>query len=126
MINEGLIWLRGSRGLWGLNKMLRELLLAGLIMAVGMSVAGMGTHLYQWLGREQAALRYNGKTLLRTFGLLAVSFLCGPYIILQMGWRQETDGTITVTSALLAAFIAFGWSFITGLLVVGGYFAIVS
>ncbi|RYE73816.1 MAG: hypothetical protein EOP19_28810, partial [Hyphomicrobiales bacterium] len=66
--------------------MLRELLLAGLIMAVGMSVAGMGTHLYQWLGREQAAIRYDGTTLLRTFGLLAVSFFCGPYIILQMGW----------------------------------------
>lgn len=95
-------------------------------MAVGMAVAGMGTHLYQWLGREQAALRYNGKTLLRTFGLLAVSFLCGPYIILQMGWRQEAGGTITVTSALLAAFVGFGWSFITGLLVVGCYFAIVS
>ena len=106
--------------------MLRELLLAGMIMAVGMSVAGMGTHLYQWLGREQAALRYNGTTLLRTFGLLFVSFFCGPYIILQMGWRQETDGTITLSSALLAAFVAFGWSFITGLLVVGTYFAILA
>lgn len=104
--------------------MLRELLLAGMIMAVGMSVAGMGTHLYQWVGREQAALRYSGKTLARTFGLLAISFFCGPYIILQMGWRQETDGTITLSSALLAAFIAFGWSFITGLIVVGGYFAV--
>jgi hypothetical protein len=105
--------------------MLRELLLAGLIMAVGMSIAGAGTHLYQWLAREHAALRYNGTTLLRTFGLLGVSFFCGPYIVLQMGWRQETDGTITLSSALLAAFVAFGWSFITGLLVVGSYFAIV-
>jgi hypothetical protein len=120
MINEGLTLGRGAEG----AKMLRELLLAGLIMAVGMAIAGAGTHLYQWLGREQAALRYDGKTLLRTFGLLFVSFFCGPYIILQMGWRQETDGTITLTSALLAAFVAFGWSFITGLLVVGGYFAI--
>lgn len=104
--------------------MLRELMLAGWIMAVGMAVAGTGTYLYQWLGREQAALRYNGATLMRTFGLLIVSFFCGPYIILQMGWRQETDGTITLSSALLAAFVAFGWSFITGLLVVGGYFAV--
>jgi len=94
-------------------------------MAVGMAVAGMGTYLYQWLARDQAALRYNGATLMRTFGLLAVSFFCGPYIVLQMGWRQETDGTITVGSALLAAFVAFGWSFITGLLVIGTYFAIV-
>jgi hypothetical protein len=107
------------------EKMLRELLLAGMIMAVGMSIAGAGTHLYQWLSRQQAALRFDGKSLLGMFGLLAVSFFCGPYIILQMGWRQETDGTITVSSALFAAFLAFGWSFITGLLVVGGYFAIV-
>lgn len=104
--------------------MLHELMLAGLIMAVGLSVAGAGTHLYQWVGRQQAALRYDGKTLLRSFGLLFVSFICGPYIVLQMGWRQETDGTITLGSALLAAFVAFGWAFITGLLVMGTYFAI--
>ncbi|HEY9010530.1 MAG TPA: hypothetical protein VIN06_05895 [Devosia sp.] len=106
--------------------MLRELMLAGMIMAVGLSVAGAGTHLYQWLAAQQAALRYDGKTLIRSFGLLAVSFFCGPYIILQMGWRQEADGTITLGSALLAAFVAFGWSFITGLLVMGTYFAIVT
>lgn len=93
-------------------------------MAVGMSVAGAGTHLYQGVAKQAAALRYNGATLLSTFGLLLVSFICGPYIILQMGWRQETDGSITVTSALLSAFIAFGWSFITGLLIVGLYFAV--
>jgi hypothetical protein len=105
--------------------MLREFILAGMLMAVGMSVAGAGTHLYQWLAKDAAALRYIGPTLLRTFGLLMVSFFCGPYIILQMGWRQEVGGTITISSALLTAFIAFGWSFITGLLVVGTYLAIV-
>jgi hypothetical protein len=104
--------------------MLRELMLAGFIMAVGLAVAGAGTHLYQWMAHEQAQIRYNGKTLLRTFGHLAVSFLCGPYIILQMGWRQEGDGTLSLSSALLSAFVAFGWSFITGLLVLGGYFAL--
>lgn len=93
-------------------------------MAVGMAVAGMGTYLYQWLCNTQAALRYSSATLLGTFGLLFMSFFCGPYIILQMGWRQEAGGTITLTSALLAAFVAFGWSFITGLLVVGTYLAI--
>jgi hypothetical protein len=106
--------------------MLREFLLAGLIMAVGMSVAGAGTHLYQGLARQAAAIRYDGATLISTFGLLFVSFICGPYIILQMGWRQEADGSITLSSALLSAFIAFGWSFITGLLLVGLYFAILS
>jgi cytochrome c biogenesis protein CcdA len=97
-----------------------------MIMAVGLSIAGAGTHLYQWLAKEQAVLRYNGSTLLRTFGLLFMSFICGPYIVLQMGWRQEADGTMTLSSALLAAFVAFGWSFITGLLIVGGYFSIVA
>ena len=103
--------------------MLRELLLAAFIMGVGLAVAGTGTYCYQWISREQAQLRYAGKTLLRTFGHLAVSFLCGPYIILQMGWRQEAGGTLSVSSALLSAFVAFGWSFITGLLVLGAFVA---
>ncbi|MBU1305521.1 MAG: hypothetical protein KKF33_08375 [Alphaproteobacteria bacterium] len=124
MINEELIAVASQGGHAGVGRMLREFLLAGMIMAVGMSVAGAGTHLYQWLSRETAALRYDGATLLRTFGLLAVSFICGPYIILQMGWRQEVGGTITVSSALLSAFLGFGWSFITGLLVMSTYFAI--
>ena len=38
--------------------MLRELLLAGLIMAVGLAIAGVGTYLYQWLANTQAALRW--------------------------------------------------------------------
>jgi hypothetical protein len=41
--------------------------------------------------------------------------------MLQMGWQQERGGALSVTSALLAAFVAFGWAFITGLLIVGGY-----
>jgi hypothetical protein len=44
--------------------------------------------------------------------------------MLQMGWRSEKDGTISLGSALLSAFIAFGWSFISGLLVLGAYFAV--
>ena len=103
--------------------MLRELVLAGFIMAVGLCVAGMGTHLYQWLSREQAALRYDGKTIWHSFGNLAVSFLCGPYIPLQMGWQQERDGTLSISSALISAFVAFGWAFITGLLLIGTWFA---
>lgn len=104
--------------------MWRELLLAGFIMAVGLSVAATGTHLYQWLTRQEAMLRYDGKTLVRSFGHLGMSFICGPYIMLQLGWRQERDGTLSLTSALLAAFVAFGWAFITGLILIGSYFAI--
>ncbi|MDC9824520.1 hypothetical protein PRN20_12320 [Devosia sp. ZB163] len=105
--------------------MLRELMLAGLIMAVGLTVAGMGTHLYQGLARTQAMLRYDGRTFAHSLGHLAVSFVCGPYIMLQMGWQQDRNGTLSLAMALVAAFVAFGWAFITGLLYVGSYFAVV-
>jgi hypothetical protein len=101
--------------------MVTEVLLAGFIMAVGVAVAGAGTHFYQMLAKQPALLRYDGRTLVHTFGHLAMSFFCGPYIMLQMGWRQERDGTLSVSSALISAFVAFGWAFITGLLVVGAY-----
>lgn len=105
--------------------MLRELILAGFIMSVGICIAGMGTHLYQWLTKEQAMLRYDGKTVMHMFGNVVMSFLCGPYIMLQMGWQQERGGTLSLSMALISAFVAFGWAFITGLLVIGGYFSMV-
>jgi hypothetical protein len=105
--------------------MMRELLLAAFIMAVGLCVAGAGTHFYQMISRQEALLRYDGRTLFHCFGNLAMSFVCGPYIMLQMGWRQERDGTLSISFALLAAFVAFGWAFITGLILIGGYFAII-
>ena len=74
--------------------------------------------------KQQAMLRFDGKTFVHTLGHLVMSFVCGPIIMLQMGWRSEKDGTISIGSALLSAFIAFGWSFITGLLFLGAYFAI--
>ena len=106
--------------------MTRELLLAAFIMAVGLSIAGSGTHLYQWLAKQQAMLRYDGGTFLHAMGNLLMSFVCGPYIMLQMGWRQEDDGTLSLGSVLLSALVAFGWSFITGLFFIGAYLAIVS
>ena len=104
--------------------MLRELMLAGLIMAVGLAVAGMGTHLYQGLAKTQAMLRYDGKTFIHTLGHVAMSFVCGPYIMLQAGWQQDRSGTLSMGLALIAAFVAFGWAFITGLIFVGSYFAV--
>ena len=106
--------------------MLRELLLAGLIMATGLTIAGMGTHLYQGLAKTEAMLRYDGKTFLHTLGHLAMSFVCGPYIMLQMGWKNDQKGTLSLTLALVAAFVAFGWAFVTGLIFVGSYFAVVA
>lgn len=101
--------------------MLDEVLLAGFIMSVGVAIAGTGTHLYQWLLQQPAMLRYDGRTIIHSFAHLAMSFVCGPYILLQIGWSQERDGTLSVTSALFSAFIAFGWAFITGLIAVGTY-----
>jgi len=104
--------------------MTRELLLAVFIMGVGLCVAGAVTHLYQWLARQPAILRFDGKTFLASLGNLAISFVCGPYIMLQMGWRHEEDGTISMASALFSALVAFGWAFIPGLLFMSLYVAI--
>lgn len=105
--------------------MVKELVLAAFLMAVGLSIAGTGTHLYQWLAKQQAMLRYDGRTPFHMFGHLAVSFLCGPYIMLQLGWQQERGGALSVSSALVSALVAFGWAFITGMLVVGAYLAVI-
>ena len=76
------------------------------------------------LTREQAMLRYDGKTVLQMVGNVAMSFFCGPYLMLQMGWQQERGGTLSLSMALVSAFVAFGWAFITGLVVLGGYFTV--
>ena len=104
---------------------MNEFVLAAFIMMVGISLAGAGTHLYQGVFKEPAMLRYDGRTMFHMFGHLAVSFLCGPYIMLQLGWAQERGETLSISTALIAAFVAFGWAFVTGLLAVGGYIAVI-
>lgn len=101
-----------------------ELMLAAFIMAVGLSMAGAGTYFYQWLAGQQAMLRYDGRTWLGSMGHLVMSFVCGPFIMLQLGWRQEDDGTLSIGSVLISALVAFGWSFITGLFFLGLYLAV--
>ena len=76
------------------------------------------------MSRQQAGLRYDGATFLASLGHLVVSFICGPYIMLQTGWQHGDDGTISLGSALISALVAFGWAFITGLLFMGVYVAI--
>ena len=78
--------------------MTKELLISAFLIAVGLCMAGAGTHLYQWVSRQQAILRYDGKTVVSSFGHIAMSFICGPYIMLQLGWRHEKGGTISMTS----------------------------
>ena len=101
-----------------------ELLLAVFIMAVGLSIAGAGTHLYQFVWRVPAMLSYNGKTFLASLGNLFVSFVCGPYIMLILGWQKADGKTVSLSAVLLAAFVAFGWAFITGLLFMSLYLGI--
>ena len=48
--------------------MTKELLLAAFLIGVGLCIAGAGTHLYQWLARQQAMLRYDGKTFVSSMG----------------------------------------------------------
>lgn len=120
MINEGLI-LGAWRKRRGDGTMTRELMLVALMMGIGLCVAGAGTHLYQGVLRQQAMLRYDGKTFLNSMGNLAMSFICGPYIMLQMGWTDEQQTSVKVGSALVAALVAFGWSLVTGMLFVGIY-----
>ncbi len=96
-------------------------MLAALMMGVGLCMAGMATHLYQWVTRQPAALRMDGQTFMGSLGNLAMSFVCGPYIMLQLGWRHEEDGTISMASVLISALVAFGWAFLTGMLFLGIY-----
>ena len=100
-----------------------EFMLAMFLMAVGISIAGAGTHLYQGLTAQQAMLRYDGRTIFGMFGHLFMSFVCGPYIMLKLGLKAEEGETISVSQLLVAACVGFGWAFITGLLFVGLYIA---
>lgn len=102
-----------------------DMILALFIMSVGISLAGASVHLYQWLFGQQAMLRYDGAHVFAMLGHLALSFVGGPYIMLQAGWRpQAQGGAVSMTTALVAALVAFGWSFITGLLAMGVVLAI--
>jgi len=108
----------------GFCGMSSELILATFIMAVGLSIAGAGTHLYQAVWRAPAMLSFAGSTYLASLGHLAVSFVCGPYIMLKMGIKREENEAISVTAVVISAFVSFGWAFITGLLFLAVYLAI--
>jgi hypothetical protein len=41
--------------------------------------------------------------------------------MLQMGWNHEENNAVTMGSALVSAIVAFGWAFVTGLLIMGVY-----
>ncbi|AKR56107.1 hypothetical protein XM25_09920 [Devosia sp. H5989] len=103
---------------------MNELMLAAFIVAVGLVLAAAATHLYQGVFREQAMLRYDGKTYLHTVGHLVMSFVCGPYIMLQMGWQQQKGSTLAFVPVLIGSLVGFGWAFITGLVFMSVYVAV--
>jgi len=102
------------------------LVLAAFLIAVGLVLAAAFTHLYQGIFREAAMLRFDGRTYWHTLGHVAMSFVCGPYIMLQLGWQQERNGTLALVPVLLGSAVAFGWAFITGLIFVGFYVGLTS
>ncbi len=105
--------------------MSNDLVLALFIIAVGISVAGVSAHLYQFILRAPAMLSYTGKTYLASLGNLFISFVCGPYIMLNLGFNNPQDASLSKPFILLAALIAFGWAFITGLMFMSIYLAFV-
>lgn len=99
-------------------------MLALFIMAVGLSAAGAVTHLYQAVTRAPAELSFAGATYIASMFRVFISFVCGPYIMLQMGLVPGDDNRPKVGMALLGAFVGFGWAFITGLLLMSVYLAV--
>lgn len=95
------------------------------MIGIGLCTAGMLTHLYQGLSHETAGMRVYGATATRSLVNMVVTFFCGPYIMLRLGWQSAEGGDFPVVNLLLAAFIAFAWSFVTGLMILGTYVAIV-
>ncbi len=102
-----------------------ELVLALFIIGIGLCSAGTLTHLYQGLSRETAGIRVSGTSAARSLVNLTVTFFCGPYIMLRLGWQGSGTGEVSVVNVLLAAFIAFAWSFVTGLMILGTYVTVV-
>jgi len=104
--------------------MITELILAVFLMAVGLSVAGAGTHFYQSMFHEPAILRFDGAHFTGMIGHLLMSFFCGPYIMLRLGWGQGSSDGKSLTNVLVGSAVSFGWAFITGLLFIGIYMAV--
>ena len=98
-----------------------QLLLAFFLIGIGMSVAGTGTHLYQQIARKAAGFRVDGRNALESIAGLFVVFICGPYMMLRLGFRADSSGRLSTINVLLGAFIGFSWSFVTGLMLVGTY-----
>lgn len=96
--------------------MVNNFALSAYLICVGLAAAGAGTYLYQLVFRQQAMLRIDGKNYFGTLGHLFMSFVCGPFIMLQLGWSRSISEGLSKGNLLLASLVAFGWSFFTGML----------
>lgn len=101
-----------------------QLVLALFMIAIGLCTAGTLTHLYQGLSREAAGMKVYGSTATQSLVNVVVTFFCGPYIMLRLGWQSGEAGDFPIVNVLLSAFIAFAWSFVTGLMILGTYVGI--
>jgi cytochrome c biogenesis protein CcdA len=104
--------------------MLVQFLLSLFIIGVGLSFAGVSTHLYQGVSKQVAYLRFDGESYLGSMGHLLMSFLCGPFILMQLGWKNQESGITSISNMLLGSLVGFGWGFLNGLLLLGVYFAV--
>jgi len=114
----------GSQACGDLFIMAFEFFLALFIMGVGVSFAGSATHLYQGISQQAAYLRFDGESFVASLGHLFMSFICGPFIMMKMGWNARENGSGSIGNLLLGSMVGFGWGFINGLLLLGVYFAI--
>lgn len=101
-----------------------QFILALFLIGIGLSIAGTGTHLYQQIARKVAAFRVEGRNGFEHIVSVFIVVLCGPYLMLRMGMQLDAQGRVSAINILLAATIAFGWSFVTGLMVVGTYVSV--
>lgn len=104
--------------------LMSQLTLAFFLIGFGLCTAGVATHLYQWLSRQTAEFRIYGRTMLEGLGNLFVTFICGPYLLLKLGLRTDTKGQVSPVNALLSAFLAFTWSFVTGMMLLTTYISV--
>lgn len=105
--------------------MVTNFALSAYLICIGLAAAGAGTYMYQLVFREPAMLRIDGKNYAGTLGHLFMSFVCGPFIMLKLGWERSTGGDLSKSNLLLAALVAFGWSFFTGMLLLSSYLRMV-
>jgi len=102
-----------------------EFVLALFLVAIGLGLAGSVTHLVQGLTDRPMALRYDGRTAWHMLANLLLSFVCGPYLMLQAGWTHQDRGTMALTSVLMGAFVGLGWAFVSGLFFMSLYVGLV-